>query len=481
MIKGHAVIELKNMQTGEVQRIEHDNMITNGIKYALTPWLGKHSFANLGSATQIFPDGNTEDRKKNNKSIMNHLLGGIFLFQNPLEENVDNIEFPTDNPLTGKASWDAYNGADTYRGTYNENESGLQDDGSYRHTWDFSTSQANGQISAVALTTYKGGVCGCGYKEWKSTETAINEDPYFCLGTIRISKDNEGADCTPIVRAASNEIYYVTHPYYLKQISGYKEKHIGTAKKIQFTRKKFPLSSLSPFYDFYNQYISENIEIDIPDEFADYIENYDCKGHTSDKYLYIYKIKRVLPGEQCMLLRIKKDDFEIQTLSITNNSQEIWLYNSFDEMNFSDNYMYTIAKVEDDKTSTYCLQKVNLMDNTIENISVEGYANAKRIAGFLYFKNNKGTWCLNPDTLDVRMHPNIDESNRRYYTIYNTEKLVPGVYLRILAYTVSSTLKYIAEVLLSANSLMTINNLPSPVVKTAAQTMKITYTIQETS
>lgn len=189
MIKGHAVIELKDETTGQVWRTEHDNMITNGLQYCMTPWLGKFSYANLSNNEyQTLISENSDTRKSKNKSIMNHLLGGIFLFQNALEEDVDNVAFPTNNPLTGKASWNTYSGMDTSRGSYNELESGFQDDGSYRHVWDFNTQQANGQISALSLTTYMGGICGDGYTDWNfETETAINSEVMIQLGKIKIS------------------------------------------------------------------------------------------------------------------------------------------------------------------------------------------------------------------------------------------------------------------------------------------------------
>lgn len=66
-------------------------------------------------------------------------------------------------------------------------------------------------------------------------------------------------------------------------------------------------------------------------------------------------------------------------------------------------------------------------------------------------------------------------------TFLSTEKITPNIYVRFSKYNYSSNNQYTsARVGILANTLMTINNLPSPVVKTAAQTMKITYTIQET-
>lgn len=66
-------------------------------------------------------------------------------------------------------------------------------------------------------------------------------------------------------------------------------------------------------------------------------------------------------------------------------------------------------------------------------------------------------------------------------TFLSAEKITPNIYAILSRHYYSEASKYLsARVGILANTLMTINNLPSPVVKTAAQTMKITYTIQET-
>ena len=49
------------------------------------------------------------------------------------------------------ASLSSYGGLDIERGGFNQSESGMQEDGSYKFVWDFSTSQANGEIKAIGL------------------------------------------------------------------------------------------------------------------------------------------------------------------------------------------------------------------------------------------------------------------------------------------------------------------------------------------
>lgn len=478
MIKGHAVIELKDVATGKVQRVEHDNMITNGLKYCLTPWLGKFSYATGGSTPQIMLGENTETRKAQNRSIMNHLLGGIFLFQNNLVEDIDNVAFPQDNPLTGRASWDAYGGMDAYRGSYNENESGLQEDGSYKHVWDFATSQANGQISALALTTYKGGICGSGFKEWNSaTETAIKETPFFDVGQVRVNQVGEGGCCSPFI-TSSNEIYYVADPYCLKYNAAQADRYLGNTRKLLFKKKKFPLSRLSPFYDYYNQYYSENIEIEVPEEFAAYAgTSGECRGRTSDSYLYIYKYTHnntniIKSGESFKIMRIKKSDLSADVVALTNNTPDTMTR----ELEFTDNFCFTRTT-----SAPYSAYGIKISDNEIAALENKINGDLRKVGDYLYgMESTNHGYCVDPETMEMKPHPAFDLTAANTW-FASTEKITPNIYLQFWHNTYRTTTECdYANIYISANTLMTINNLPSPVVKTAAQTMKVTYTIQET-
>lgn len=143
MLHGHTKIELKNEKTGEVQVVEKDNMITNGL-------------VNLFSQIPyMYTISSVQDQNLQNNflPLNNKAMGGILLFQETLEEDINNIVIPknSDNPIIGYASNNVNNGSDTRRGSRNLTESAKLDNG-YRFVWDFATSQANGQISALGLT-----------------------------------------------------------------------------------------------------------------------------------------------------------------------------------------------------------------------------------------------------------------------------------------------------------------------------------------
>ena len=91
MLKGHTTIELKNVETGEIERYEDDNLITHAIDYIIDMELANNCAPN----DYCLP-------------VATKLLGGLMMFDGALEESADNIHFPTtcwaSNPYGRKAA-----------------------------------------------------------------------------------------------------------------------------------------------------------------------------------------------------------------------------------------------------------------------------------------------------------------------------------------------------------------------------------------
>lgn len=143
MLKGKTVIELTDVHTGKKEIHEDTNMVTEAVSDVLnTNIMGllynNTSFNNSSGENWMLP-------------IKKNIMGGILLYQNPLENKTDNLYAPFTNPLIGYASDDANNTEDIRRGSRNLTESKVIDNG-FRFVWDFATSQANGTISALCLT-----------------------------------------------------------------------------------------------------------------------------------------------------------------------------------------------------------------------------------------------------------------------------------------------------------------------------------------
>ena len=143
-IKGSATIELTNAD-GTKQIIKHDNMITNAVADMFRSYMGdmplihKLNFYDYTYAGTIF--------------------GGLLLFDDRLNDDASDYAIPS-TKITGYASNTAYSGQDLSRGSRNIAESGLQEDGSYKLVWDFGTSQGNGTIQSIALCPIAMGLIG---------------------------------------------------------------------------------------------------------------------------------------------------------------------------------------------------------------------------------------------------------------------------------------------------------------------------------
>lgn len=134
-LHGSATIELTNAD-GSKQVVKHDNIVTNAANEMLRSYKGEQPVI-----TRLSSVGT---------SYVTQLFGGIMLFNKPLNNNPEDYAINT-TKITGYASQDAYNGVDVARGSANLAESGLQEDGSYKLVFDFDTSKANGQIQSLGL------------------------------------------------------------------------------------------------------------------------------------------------------------------------------------------------------------------------------------------------------------------------------------------------------------------------------------------
>lgn len=188
VIHGHAVIELTDVNTEEVETYEHDNMMTN----ALADAFGINPFGMLYRADVSSITGTDVSLSTYLLPICPNGTCGILLFSDAIAEDADNT-YPSSDNLPFASANDAVNStADTSRGSYNATESGRLGNG-YRYVWDFATSQANGTIAALALTNPLGGKAGMGntysddgvFKLIKTSEYAMSdyaERWYFISG-----------------------------------------------------------------------------------------------------------------------------------------------------------------------------------------------------------------------------------------------------------------------------------------------------------
>lgn len=154
-LKGTMVLELTDEATGEVESITEENMITNAVNNIL----GTNPMGVFYAAT-----GEYDDAVLWNESLLPvcpNMIGGILLFSNALEEEADNIYQYSANMPVAYASNNVNSTANLARGSLNLTESKALENG-YKFVWEFTPSQGNGTIAAIALTSSFGGQNGFG-------------------------------------------------------------------------------------------------------------------------------------------------------------------------------------------------------------------------------------------------------------------------------------------------------------------------------
>lgn len=145
--KGETTITLRDADGHE--EVYHDtNMQTNAINEHLRNcgWLNRDNLDQTNLATQ--------------------LLGGVLLYHDSITEDANIVVAPAGNAMTANACHGVGNGESegdpTEMGSYVAGESGWQNDGSLLLVFEWTTSQGNGVISAVCATNKEYGYCGEG-------------------------------------------------------------------------------------------------------------------------------------------------------------------------------------------------------------------------------------------------------------------------------------------------------------------------------
>lgn len=159
-IKGKTKIELFDAKSGKLtQRTEDNNMVTKALYYF------------LDQAGLTNPSAFNHANMRTN--LINYLLGGVMCLDTALTENDEIIRVPAGVGMTANGARGILNSDNpTELGSYNNLESGWKQDGSFSMVWDWTTSQGNGNIACVCLSSLYGGYKGIGNKSL--TNKAMN-------------------------------------------------------------------------------------------------------------------------------------------------------------------------------------------------------------------------------------------------------------------------------------------------------------------
>lgn len=512
-IKGSATIELTNAD-GTKQIIKHDNMITNAVADMFRSYMGdmplihKLNFYDYTYAGTIF--------------------GGLLLFDDILNDDASDYAIPS-TKITGYASNTAYSGNDLSRGSRNIAESGLQEDGSYKLVWDFGTSQGNGNIQSIALCPIAMGKIGASdapvrseYVSYRLGEEAYV--PYRSSGSKGAFPDYyrlldatvDGVNSQSIFPVAiiGNIIYAVDwrNVDYIYNSAYNLVNNGGILKLYKF---KYQFNSVSISATTGRAKYVETIDVQIPTEIVNLAYTrtdgyqYGVVGIHFNKrdnklIVFPYSLKTALaPNATLPYVEIDLlDNYKVTNCSMTNTTNQSlsiygkWFsnYGSRCGLYISNDHILMIGGTGADAR----MYVINRTDNAkVVKVKIGGedfvpynlnYRNALNFCSKI-INNNTAVVTFGEigysDPYDMYIIDLTTGVAKKCNTVgQNDGNRVINIYYPIMT---DGAIVYDSDTYMGCTPklnpfiLTTKNNLDEPVVKTASQTMKITYTLTESA
>lgn len=512
MLKGKTTIELTNVKTGETEKYEDENLVTNAISDIMTynPFLYK--LRNNGTTSTVDSVGvGITSLASTLTPIVGNLIGGIALFEDTLLEAPDVYFAPESNTIIGYSDNIVNTNDNPKRGSMNQTETKQYTDENgnkaQRFVFDFSTSQGNGKISSVGLTSRLGG-------------RAMYGDNYFSYwSTCCFDEHRFYSDSTPIYK---NNLYAVRMSNIvsvdLDNNIGYFVR-IKNSKVIEVGKIRIPHNNIGLFEDLdssSSQYsILEVKEINTENFGATYWapspqtwrQHYLTFIRDDNNIIWGFEHVGGAQGNQTgdakiNWIKIDPSDWSFvendssKPITLT-NVQLHWFgrYYTPGSEGYSWNQCYQIntAIIKDGflyalKYNGYGVYKISLSDFSFELIDsavdLKGYDNYPYHVTWVNEVGNRICYekghIENNIIIPKKYYNTNDNSVLGYTRSCSKPSLKYGPFLLgIDVYSTDNTVQLSTTVILPTMYLATINNLASPVEKTADKTMKITYTLTE--
>lgn len=485
MLKGKSKIELFNSVTGEkTGEFENENIVTNAV----------YRIANLDDTFGLMRHrtGTLTAHLANMQPLMTTMYGGVLLWDNNIAEDANIITQPADVNTIGYGGA-GYSGDDKYRGNYNINESGNITDEhgniiGYRHVWDFNTDKANGTIKCLSLTSQHGG--NFGTRENQSGETN------FSAGEFYFSKENTWENIVTesynkVEISASDLPSVDTVPIYIsKQVNGdlqvyvmkYVANNTGTLYRVTIANP----NTLAITQSQLTAKSVETLIAEVPSNARVYVNN-DVINVISGTGTTITHTTYPFDGSASNTVTVATPSTILQDYATT------YAYASPNAPFYANGYYYYVNV----SSGVYSLIKVSPAGELISTIALNGLYSILDIAindtaKKIYMQVTNGKYqSFSQHPYYTRMvilgfDDNISGSIFPWYTSsYSTGKSIGfcGTSDDSNVFIVSeyATQKIVLNPCFWSNYLGTINNLATPITKTPAQVMKITYELTETT
>ena len=462
-MKGITEIELTDVRTGQVEKHTETNLVTNAIA---------HFFSHNIEGMLFTINGNTNDLNDNMLPLCPNSIGGILLFSDTIEEDSNKYYAPSANPCVGYASNNVNGTTSIMRGSMNLTETKKLDNG-YKFVWDFTTSQANGTISCVALTHKWAGLAYMG-------------DTYNGNNFVWVMRSRNGESSGQARTAYINAVEIDPENNFLWTIGLNTSNEIIIQKiRMSFTSVGLNDTMLGSNYDVLSEVKLNPTSFAMADPKRNE-GNYDFFD-GKDGYWYGFMHEQNRDGNAVFnKIKINKADYSFteETMIVNGARTHAVGYHSGYNVNPSrdvhsvllNGFLYIVSY---DNTKVY---KINI-DNPADVKEIPLGFTSNYTCNDDYYRSgsiyltNIGDWIIGSDFLINTEDRVFKKANNAPWTYTSTPLFPYGPYLFSFGgYYANATRQ---NLFLATPYLATINNLETSVIKTADKTMKITYTIQE--
>lgn len=426
-IKGHAKIELTDVHNGGKEVIESDNIVTNGAANFMKP---------LGCSYYNRFNGFSDP-------LVTTLYGGLILWDGNIEEDVNKYAKPSNVSMVGNAYYGYKNVSDvTELGSYNASESEVASD-HVKFVYDFATNEGNGEIACLSLVHKSTGMIGFGNKNGRY----INYSSSMVSGTGLLFPSNCRYVC---IDTDDSSFIYVYDLYDSNAQSRYIEIKKATDARL--------LSNVSLFS---NSKVLSTKDIKFSD-FCDYT-SYSYGYSFNQHYLYVSVFNNNTEEITICTINIKTGEIVSTKKTDALKSQGFNPQSSMDLL-YSNNCIFV---------SQYSAASKILNIDTGKIVDCKGFALYDRASytindkeSFVFDNSRNTTYIFNSERMDLRninyVYYDSHDDSRHFYSGENGDMY-----------------NYSKGFSRNPFYLGTINNLGTPVTKTADKTMKITYTLTE--
>ena len=473
-MKGKTIIELTNVNTGEVTTYEDENLITYGAnKYINTGYINYNSFR---THEDMLP-------------VSEKALGGILLFDNTLEEDPNNYHLPDPSvaKLIGHAGREiSTNPVDDTRGSFVAAESGDIENG-YKSVWSFDTSQGNGNISSICLTNHIFGYLGLKnwgnslsyfYRSNPSVDYPIHNAYYTRSEYNFCGRNDSFAGSLSMERCVPNVFYSNNEENPLNEIEEYVNIYFLNNSTLNY--QKWTDRKNHVYLKVKSQYsLAEKKDITIDSNARENIEyHYFLSFQKNPKDNKYYSI-----AVSANKLVVVKFDLETQKLekemSLSLVSEyALWTPNTDFRPNFviRDNNFYVVLR--DNSSSNVHLFKIDLLNKNYINLT-------DKIGGPFNYPNKTWSVAITPNETIILPVGLLDKNDNFYpgSLILHSDSVAASNHVcgTLITNSLISTRDIRAGCFTIPNIfyLGSINNLSTPITKTSDHTMKITYILTE--